>query len=86
MLGVGHPERWQQHPPGAADEKSLFNRRLRSVGEDSIAEFKEYEEEKPLAERSRNSRSPMLNFSNTDMAFSGNVMVAGSYHGFNIYN
>ena len=28
----------------------------------------------------------MLSFSNTDMAFSGNVMVAGSYHGFNIYN
>lgn len=30
-------------------------------------------------------RSPLLNFSNTDMAFSGDVLVAGSYHGFNIY-
>jgi len=30
-------------------------------------------------------RSPLLSFSNTDMAFSGNVMVAGNYHGFNIY-
>ncbi len=30
-------------------------------------------------------RSPLLSFSNTDMAFSGDVMVAGSYHGFNIY-
>ena len=30
-------------------------------------------------------RSPLLSFSNTDMAFAGNVMVAGSYHGFNVY-
>jgi uncharacterized protein (DUF305 family) len=30
-------------------------------------------------------RSPLLSFSNTDMAFSGDVMVTGSYHGFNIY-
>jgi len=30
-------------------------------------------------------RRPMLSFSNTDMAFSGDVLVVGSYHGFNIY-
>jgi uncharacterized protein (DUF305 family) len=30
-------------------------------------------------------RSPLLSFSNTDMAFSGDVLVAGSYHGFNTY-
>ncbi len=30
-------------------------------------------------------RSPLLSFSNTDMAFSGDVMVAGNYHGFNVY-
>jgi uncharacterized protein (DUF305 family) len=30
-------------------------------------------------------RSPLLSFSNTDMAFSGDVLVAGSYHGFNVY-
>ena len=31
------------------------------------------------------SRSPLLSFSNTDMAFSGDILVTGSYHGFNIY-
>ena len=31
-------------------------------------------------------RSPLLSFSNTDMAFSGDTLVAGSYHGFNVYN
>lgn len=30
-------------------------------------------------------RSPLLDFANTDMAFFGDVMAAGSYHGFNIY-
>ena len=66
-------------PAGFFDPSNPLNERLSN-------EDKEDEEEKPLAERSRNSRSPMLSFSNTDMAFSGNFMVAGSYHGFNIYN
>lgn len=30
-------------------------------------------------------RWPLLGFWNTDMAFSGNVLVLGNYHGFNIY-
>ena len=30
-------------------------------------------------------RSPLLSFSNTDIAFRDDIMVAGSYHGFNIY-
>ncbi len=30
-------------------------------------------------------RSPLLSFSNTDLAFSKDVMVVGNYHGFNIY-
>ena len=43
------------------------------------------EEVKSIEEASSEGRSPMLSFSNTDMAFRDNVMVAGSYHGFNIY-
>lgn len=39
--------------------------------DDSLTEFAE--------------RSPLLDFANTDMAFFGDIMVAGSYHGFNIY-
>ena len=30
-------------------------------------------------------RMPFLSFANTDMAFRGDVLVVGSYHGFNIY-
>jgi uncharacterized protein (DUF305 family) len=31
------------------------------------------------------TRSPQLSFANTDMAFAGNLMAVGSYHGFNLY-
>lgn len=30
-------------------------------------------------------RSPLLSFSNTDMAFRDDILVTGSYHGFNVY-
>jgi uncharacterized protein (DUF305 family) len=39
------------------------------------------EDDKPK----RSKRSALLSFSNTDMAFSGDTLVTGSYHGFNIY-
>ena len=40
---------------------------------------------KPLEKKYEDARSPMLSFSSTDMAFAGDVLVTGSYHGFNIY-
>ena len=40
---------------------------------------------KPTESESR-QRYPMLSFSNTDMAFSGKTLVAGNYHGFNVYD
>lgn len=43
----------------------------------------EREEEDSLTQLAE--RGPLLDFANTDMAFFGDVMVAGSYHGFNIY-
>ena len=42
-------------------------------------------EGKTTEEISRSLRSPMLSFSNTDMAFRDDLLVAGSYHGFNMY-
>ena len=40
---------------------------------------------KSIEEKSRNNRYPMLSFSNTDIAFRDNILITGSYHGFNIY-
>ena len=39
---------------------------------------------RPAADN-RDSRSPLLSFANTDMAFRDDLLVAGSYHGFNVY-
>lgn len=36
-------------------------------------------------EREFGERSPFLSFSNTDMAFAGDLMAVGNYHGFNMY-
>ncbi len=41
------------------------------------------EEEESLTQFAE--RSPLLDFANTDMAFFDEIMVAGNYHGFNIY-
>jgi uncharacterized protein (DUF305 family) len=43
------------------------------------------EDDQSNAETEWGARSPLLSFSNTDMAFSGDMMIVGNYHGFNIY-
>ena len=45
----------------------------------------EEEGEKPVEPQDDEGRAPLLSFINTDIAFAGNVMVVGSYHGFNVY-
>ena len=44
------------------------------------------EEEEEKEEDEEDQRSPPLSFANTDMAFANDVLVTGSYHGFNIYD
>ena len=48
---------------------------------------KDLDEDKELTtiEKSRALKSPILSFANTDMAFRDDLLVAGNYHGFNIY-
>ena len=75
-------------PPGFFDPENPSGlpaeRYLKPPEEEApSAEEKEEEEESPKDEE--DGRFPLLSFSNTDMAFSKNVMVAGSYHGFNVY-
>lgn len=42
-------------------------------------------EGRPGAGEQVGRRSPFLSFSNTDMAFSGDLLAAGNYHGINLY-
>ncbi len=60
---------------------SISQNELENDGTATTAASGNDEDKSPTPE----PRSPMLSFSNTDMAFRNDVMVAGSYHGFNIY-
>jgi uncharacterized protein (DUF305 family) len=49
------------------------------------AEEEASEGDETEADETPDPRSPLLSFSNTDVAFRDDIMVAGSYHGFNMY-
>ena len=49
----------------------------------AAAERGDEEDEEGLTQYAE--RTPLLDFANTDMAFFDDIMVAGNYHGFNIY-
>jgi uncharacterized protein (DUF305 family) len=68
-----------ENPAGRGSEKKK--------DEDEADEGDEVEEDKPkpVEKAAKDRRYPMLSFSNTDMAFRSDILVAGSYHGFNIY-
>ncbi|MEQ8859307.1 MAG: DUF305 domain-containing protein [Pseudomonadales bacterium] len=51
-------------------------------GEDGGEDSAESSEPQPDPDE---ARYPLLTFANTDLAFRGDVMVAGNYHGFNVY-
>jgi uncharacterized protein (DUF305 family) len=52
---------------------------------DEDEEGEDKEKTKSIETIAADKRSPMLSFSNTDIAFRDDVLIAGSYHGFNIY-
>ena len=66
-------------PIGFFDPNNLTERNAEDLSDD-------LDEVKSTEMASRGRRSPMLSFSNTDMAFQNNFLIAGNYHGFNIYN
>ncbi len=67
-----NPSDLQPEMPAEDDDESDAAKKADDDGED--------EDDPEWSER-----YPFLSFSNTDMAFSGDVLVTGSYHGFNIY-
>ena len=57
----------------------------RGVDEPKDKQAGDEDKEQTIEKAAEDRRYPMLSFSNTDMAFRDNLLVAGSYHGFNIY-
>ena len=71
------------YPQGCLGHKSFYDPgNPEGRGSEDLTEDNEG---KTTEEISRSLRSPMLSFSNTDMAFKDDILVTGSYHGFNMY-
>ena len=73
----------QQKPTGFFDPNNLVN-----LGGESLKDKEDEEADdhpKTVVAAANARRYPLLSFSNTDMAFSEDLLITGSYHGFNIY-
>ena len=69
-------------PAGFFDPENPLEAPVKPKADD---EDSEEDANAPIVPPDDDTRSPMLSFSNTDMAFAGNALVAGNYHGFNVY-
>jgi len=72
-------------PPGFFDPANPAGLPPAKPPEDSDESEEADDDGQSIDDTEWGERSPLLSFSNTDMAFSGDKMVAGSYHGFNVY-
>jgi hypothetical protein len=72
-------------PPGFFDPANPAGLPPARVDPDSDESAGEDEDGQDNDDNEWGERSPLFSFSNTDMAFSGNKLVTGSYHGFNVY-
>jgi uncharacterized protein (DUF305 family) len=73
--------------PGDLPGERVLGEPEKDEGGDDAAEDEDEDEEREADadDEDDDKRWPLLSFANTDMAFAGDVMVAGSYHGFNVY-
>ena len=72
-----HGHHHGEEPVDVSDD--VASEAMAKVGENASEDDETEADDKP------DPRSPLLSFSNTDIAFRDDIMVAGSYHGFNIY-
>ncbi|MCB2066564.1 MAG: DUF305 domain-containing protein, partial [Erythrobacter sp.] len=69
------------HAPGAMDHAA----HMAAMAAAAAPAAAPAEEPAEAPEPRFGTRGGLLSFANTDLAFSGNLMVAGNYHGFNVY-
>ena len=70
-------------PPGFFDPENPAGLPPQSPEADAADEDADAESEENAT--GEDERAPLLSFANTDLAFAGDVLVAGNYHGYNIY-
>ena len=75
----------QRKPPGFFDPANPSARGNKDVDKENDTEEEEEKKSKSVEATADAKRYPMLSFYNTDMAFRDDLLITGSYHGFNIY-
>jgi uncharacterized protein (DUF305 family) len=81
-----HSKRAQQAKSGEPGKQgeALDPEHTETAGKEGAAKNTEATESADAQDKPE-ARAPLLSFSNTDIAFWDNIMAAGSYHGFNLY-
>jgi uncharacterized protein (DUF305 family) len=72
-------------PPGFFDPANPAGLPPKPPETDAGAGEEDDEEDDEGDDDEDDGRPPLLSFANTDMAFRGDVLVVGNYHGFNVY-
>lgn len=84
---AGLPAKPRQEEPEAVatDAAHGHHAPLEGDTQPEVGADQQPEKTEKKAKGEKEPRAPLLSFANTDMAFSGDVLVAGNYHGFNVY-
>ena len=75
----------QHKPLGFYDPANPEERGVDKPKDEQDAEAEDEDKEQTIEKAAEDRRYPMLSFSQTDMAFHDDLLVTGSYHGFNMY-
>jgi uncharacterized protein (DUF305 family) len=85
FVDPNNPEEKPKTLAPESDEKTEIESGVEADSEGPSDGLAEEPKRKPVEAKS-DQRYPMLSFSNTDMAFVGDTLIAGNYHGFNLYD
>ena len=81
------PDAAEETPePGAAEAIAEDEASIEEVAANAEAEAPAEEEDDDDDDEQREPRPGLMNFTNSDIAFARNILVAGNYHGFNAYD
>ena len=75
----------QRKPLGFFDPANPEERGIDKPKDEQDEEAEDEDKEQTIEKAAQDRRYPMLSFSQTDMAFRDDLLVTGSYHGFNMY-
>ena len=85
FVDPNNPEEKSKAPAPESDDKTEIESGVETDEKGPSDGLAEEPKRKPVEAKS-DQRYPMLSFSNTDMAFIGDTLIAGNYHGFNLYD